>query len=100
MHLFISNRNAITWTMYQKEKTCTNLNHLHKTFQVNYFKHFIDLAISSLARRFEQYQEFQNTFGFLFTSDKLCSLDDKSLLSSCVNLDAALRGCLDLGTKN
>ena len=34
---------------------------------------------------------FESIFCFLFTSQKLCSLDDKSLLSACGNLEAALK---------
>ncbi|PNT75055.1 hypothetical protein BRADI_1g27024v3 [Brachypodium distachyon] len=66
----------------------------HESFRVNYFIPVVDQAIDSLTRRFEQYQGFENIFGFLFTSDKLCSLDDKSLLSSS-NIHKYLkrRGC-------
>jgi hypothetical protein len=44
----------------------------------------VDHAISSLTRRFEQYQGYQKIFGFLFSSDALWSLDKefKILLSS------------------
>ena len=47
-------------------------------------------AISSLTRRFEQYQDYQKNFGFLFTSDSLQSLDSNNLKSSCDNLKAVL----------
>jgi len=61
------------------------------SFRRYYFIPVVDQAIVSLSRRFEQYEEFQNNFGFLFTSDKLRSLDDRKLLSSCVNLEAKLK---------
>jgi hypothetical protein len=57
----------------------------------DYFLPMVDQAIVSLTKRFEQYQGYENTFGFLFTSKKLCSLDDKSLLSCCARLQAALQ---------
>lgn len=44
-----------------------------ESFRVNYFLYIVDQAIASLTRRFEQYQEYENIFGFLFTSDKLHS---------------------------
>nr|XP_034593178.1 zinc finger MYM-type protein 1-like [Setaria viridis] len=59
--------------------------------RINYFLSIVDQAIASLTKRFEQYQGYEKTFGFLFTSKKLCSLDDKSLLSSCAHLEAALK---------
>ncbi|KAK9732781.1 hypothetical protein RND81_04G021600 [Saponaria officinalis] len=42
-----------------------------KVFRINYFLFLINQAISSLKRRLEQYQEYENIFGFMFTSDKL-----------------------------
>ena len=62
-----------------------------ESFRVNYFLQVVDQAIVSLTRRFEQYQGYEKTFGFLFTSDRLRSLDDKSLLAACVNLEDALK---------
>ncbi|KAJ1262638.1 hypothetical protein BS78_09G124200 [Paspalum vaginatum] len=59
--------------------------------RVNYFLPVVDQAIASLTRRFEQYKGYEETFGFLFTSKKLCSSDDKSLLSSCTHLEAPLK---------
>jgi hypothetical protein len=40
-------------------------------FRINYFIPIVDQAISSLTRRFEQYQSFQKIFGFLFTLEAL-----------------------------
>ena len=51
------------------------MNHLGE----NIFFPVVDQAISSLTTRFEQYESFQKNFGFLFTSDALKSLDEKSL---------------------
>ncbi|EEE50964.1 hypothetical protein OsJ_31531 [Oryza sativa Japonica Group] len=61
------------------------------SFRINYFIHVIDQAISSLTRRFEQYQGYQKIFGFLFTSDTLLSKDSNDLKSSCDRLEAALK---------
>jgi hypothetical protein len=56
-----------------------------------YFIPLVDQAISSLKTRFEQYEGYQKIFGFLFTSEKMRSLDNDSLKSSCDNLEAALK---------
>uniref|UniRef100_A0A804N6N7 Uncharacterized protein n=1 Tax=Zea mays TaxID=4577 RepID=A0A804N6N7_MAIZE len=61
-----------------------------ESFRISYFIPIVDQAISSLTRRFEQYQGYQKMFGFLFTSEILQSLDNESLKSSCDNLEAAL----------
>ena len=63
----------------------------HESFRRKYFIPVVDQAISSLTTRFEQYESFQKNFGFLFTSDALKSLDEKSLKYSCSVLEAALR---------
>jgi riboflavin synthase alpha subunit len=60
-------------------------------FRTDYFIPIVDQAIASLVRRFEQYQGYEKTFGFLFTSDRLRSLDDKRLMAACVNLEKALQ---------
>jgi hypothetical protein len=62
-----------------------------ESFKVTYFLAIVDQAIASLTRRFEQYQGYEKTFGFLFTSNKLRSLDDKTLFSCSMNLEAALK---------
>jgi hypothetical protein len=64
---------------------------IEEIFRINYFIPIVDQAISSLTRRFEQYQSFQKFFEFLFTLEALQLLDNKSLKSSCDNLDAALK---------
>ncbi|VFQ59531.1 unnamed protein product [Cuscuta campestris] len=62
-----------------------------ESFRINYFLFIVDEAISSLTSRFEQYQQYENIFGFLFTSDKLHSLDDQSLKVCCNNLETSLK---------
>uniref|UniRef100_A0A7N1A6H0 HAT C-terminal dimerisation domain-containing protein n=1 Tax=Kalanchoe fedtschenkoi TaxID=63787 RepID=A0A7N1A6H0_KALFE len=48
-------------------------------FRINYFLYTADQAISSLNKRFEQYEDYEKIFGFLFTSTKLNALDDKDM---------------------
>ena len=62
-----------------------------ESFRINYFLPVVDQAIASLTTRFEQYKSYKKTFGFLFTSHALNSLDDKNLRSSCSSLETALR---------
>lgn len=61
-----------------------------ESFRVQYFLYIVDQAIGSLKRRFEQYQQYEEIFGFLFTADKLKSLDDDDLKTSCNNLEKKL----------
>ena len=62
-----------------------------ESFRVNYFLYLVDQAVVSLNKRFEQYQEYESIFGFLFTSHKLQSLDDATLKSCCTNFEQALK---------
>ncbi|KAK9698632.1 hypothetical protein RND81_08G119400 [Saponaria officinalis] len=60
-------------------------------FRVNFFLYIVDQAISSLKLRFEQYKDFENIFGFLFTSKKINLLDDERLKLSCTCLEGVLK---------
>lgn len=62
-----------------------------ESFRVNYFLFLMDQAISSLKTRFEQFQKYEETFGFLFNLERLKLLDGDSLLKSCENLEETLR---------
>ncbi|KAL9293976.1 hypothetical protein AtEden1_Chr3g0200501 [Arabidopsis thaliana] len=64
---------------------------VEEEFRTQYFLFIVDQAIVSLDKRFEQYQLYENVFGFLFNSSKLQSLDDSHLKSCCINLESALR---------
>ncbi|XP_058733323.1 uncharacterized protein LOC131604926 [Vicia villosa] len=61
-----------------------------ESFRVNYFPYLVDQALVSLNKRFEQYQEYESIFGFLFTSHKLQSLDDATLKSCYSNFERVL----------
>ncbi|XP_058744364.1 uncharacterized protein LOC131616968 [Vicia villosa] len=62
-----------------------------ESFRINYFLYLVDQAIASLKKRFEQYQQYEGIFGFLFTSHKLQSLDDATLESCCNHFEQALK---------
>ena len=51
----------------------------------------MDQALSSLNSRFEQFQVYGETFGFLFDLKKLKSIDDESLNTYCFNLEDYLK---------
>jgi len=51
----------------------------------------MDQALYSLETRFEQFEKYEQTFGFLFDLDKLKSASDDSLMASCANLEECLK---------
>ena len=57
-------------------------------FRVEYFLVVVDMAITSLANRFEELETYQNIFGFLFDSNKLKSLDENKLREHCVTFNS------------
>ena len=61
------------------------------SFRINYFIYIVDQAISSIRSRFEQFQMYENMFGFLFNFKKLKYLSDDVLKPCCVNLENALK---------
>ncbi|KAF8088671.1 LOW QUALITY PROTEIN: hypothetical protein N665_0532s0034 [Sinapis alba] len=60
-------------------------------FRVDYFIKIVDQSLVSLDRRFDQLQNYEKTFGFLFDLQKLKSAKDDSLMTSCANLEAYLK---------
>ncbi|KAM1723629.1 hypothetical protein ACFX13_022258 [Malus domestica] len=62
-----------------------------ESFMVHYFLYIIDQAIGSLKRRFEEYQAYDDIFGFLFTSERLNSMDNNKLKDSCDRLQNFLK---------
>ena len=48
-------------------------------FKTDYFLYIVDKTITSLKSRFEQFNEFKNIFGFLFSIEKLKSFDENTL---------------------
>ena len=63
----------------------------------------VDQAISSIESRFEQFQIYEDIFGFLFNFEKLKAIDDNRLKKDCLNLECFFThetysdiDCLDL----
>jgi hypothetical protein len=61
-----------------------------ESFRINYFLFIVDQAISSIERRFEQFQIYEELFDFLFSFEKLKSFDDDSLKDKYLCLKSAL----------
>jgi hypothetical protein len=66
-----------------------------ESFGIDYFLYIVDQAISSIQSRFEQFQMYENIFGFLFNFKKLKSLYDDSLQKKCLNLEGFLKDDID-----
>ena len=62
-----------------------------ESFRINYFLYIVDQAISSIESRFEQFQIYEDIFGFLCNFEKLKALDDNSLNKYCLNLESFLK---------
>ena len=50
----------------------------------------MDQALVSLESRFEQFQRYEQTCGFLFDLKKLTAASEDTLRASCLNLEASL----------
>lgn len=62
-----------------------------ESFRIDYFNTLMDQALVSLESRFEQFQRYEKTFGFLFDLKKLTDASEDTLRASCLNLEASLR---------
>ncbi|XP_062099617.1 uncharacterized protein LOC133805448 [Humulus lupulus] len=62
-----------------------------ESFRIDYFLYLIDQIICSLKNRFEQFQVYENIFGFLFNMKKLKVLDEDGLKDHSLNLEDVLK---------
>ncbi|XP_026437854.1 uncharacterized protein LOC113336081 [Papaver somniferum] len=60
-------------------------------FRKNYFLYIVDSAMSSFRTRFEQFQMYEEIFGFLYDLNKLKYMSEDELMSACVPLEAYLK---------
>ncbi|KAL6569646.1 hypothetical protein OROMI_014160 [Orobanche minor] len=59
-------------------------------FRTDYFLVLVGMALSQLKIRFEQMQDFDSIFGFMFDASRLTSLDDEEMKICCSKLQLAL----------
>lgn len=62
-----------------------------ESFRIDYFNILMDQALVSLQSRFEQFQKYEETFGFLLDLKKLPAASEESLRASCLNLETSLK---------
>ncbi|XP_013639654.1 PREDICTED: zinc finger MYM-type protein 1-like [Brassica oleracea var. oleracea] len=62
-----------------------------ENFRINYFIKIVDQSLVSFEKRFDQFQSYEKTFGFLFDLKKLQLTNDDELMVSCVNLEVFLK---------
>ncbi|XP_060969474.1 uncharacterized protein LOC133036761 [Cannabis sativa] len=62
-----------------------------ESFRIDYFLYLIDQIICSLKTRFEQFQVYENIFGFLFSMKKLKALDEDDLKDHSLNVEDVLK---------
>lgn len=75
---------------YEADDELVNLNPVEK-FRTTFFLVVLDNAIASFTQRFQQMQEFQNNFGFLFDIvHNRSTIDDIELKAHCLNLQKVL----------
>ncbi|KAG5617415.1 hypothetical protein H5410_017239 [Solanum commersonii] len=67
--------------VFRKKRNVDNeiTRSLEESFRVDYFLYIVDQAIFSLQNRFEQFEVYENIFGFLCSGKNLRSLDDENL---------------------
>lgn len=61
-----------------------------ESFEFNFYNYILDQALSSLKSRFEQFEIYEQTFGFLFNVKAMQSADECSLKTFCNSLDLFL----------
>ncbi|XP_026420540.1 zinc finger MYM-type protein 1-like [Papaver somniferum] len=62
-----------------------------ESFRINFFMYIMDQALLSVGTRFEQFQIYEEKFGFLFDMQKLTFMDDWKLLNSCTEHESYLK---------
>ena len=81
----------ITHRKKQFDENIHNEISIEESFRIDYFLYIVDKAISLVENRFEQFQIYEDIFGFLFNFTKLKSLDNDSLQKYCLKLEDFLK---------
>jgi hypothetical protein len=89
--VFKQNRNRRRKRQFEYESTDEGTLSPEQAFRTGYFLCIIDQAITSMNTRFEQLQQYDTLFGFLYNINTTRQLSDDDLLKCCMDLDLALR---------
>lgn len=82
---------------YRKKKRCFSYESVDETlqdpqqnFRTQYFLIILDSAIMSMSKRFNQINNFNSNFGFLYDVSKLKTMSDKEIRKHCQDLQIIL----------
>jgi hypothetical protein len=89
--VFKQNWNRRRKRQFDYESTDEGTLSAEQAFRTGYFLFIIDQAITSMNTWFEQLQQYDTLFGFLYNVNTIRQLDDDDLLKCCMDLDLALR---------
>jgi hypothetical protein len=94
-HVFREKRVSHRKKQFDEDANDETTQSAEKSFRIDYFLYIVDQAIFSIQSRFEQFQIYENIFGFLFNFKTLKSLDNDGLQNKCLNLEGFLKQDLD-----
>ena len=86
----VSMRRKRTKKLFSYEAEDESVHDPEEHYRVGFFNVLTDQAIMSLQERFDQLQNFQSKFGFLFNISALQNCEDKTLRNHCIDLNALL----------
>jgi hypothetical protein len=89
--VFKQNRNRRRKRQFDYESRDEGTLSAEQAFRTGYFLCIIDQAITFMNTRFEQLQQYDTLFGFLYNINTMRQLNDDDLLKCCMDLDLALR---------
>lgn len=61
-------------------------------FEIEYFYQIVDTAIQSMQLRFQPFEQYPDTFEFLYSSGKSRGTSENDLMKCCFDLDISLKG--------
>ena len=89
--VFKQNRNRRRKRQFDYESRDEGMLSAEQAFRTGYFTCIINQAITSMNTRFEQLQQYDTLFGFLYNINTMRQLNDDDFLKCCMDLDLALR---------
>jgi hypothetical protein len=89
--VFKQNRNRRRERQFDYESMDEGTLSAEQAFRTGYFLCIIDRAITPMNTRFEQLQQYDTLFGFLYHINTMRQLNYDDVLKCCMGLDLALR---------